>query len=576
MNQNRYSFGVSRRVVLLSACAVALAAHSSAAYALDDGEVTVATFGARTDGSDALPAFEAAATYAVSSGRKEIIIPGGEYTFASFWTISDSDINIVALGPVTLKRMAASHAPFVVRITGSNTRWDGITFDGNKASTTTACNCVQVVDASSVTLRDCIFQNAKLVGGFGSGIQINGLPSSDSTRYVVEDCIAFDNDGNGIEITEGFNGSICGNLVRGNGGSGISVLNLDVALKQKLGRLTVCDNKALSNGRTGIAIGNYLEDNLPSSGGYGPNNPEGSMIYVAGNLVKGNAFYGLATLGDYLAVVGNVAETNSNDITYAGIYFGARYSTLIGNISNNNVSRGYECGGSFMSEAVGNIAVNNGNVAANLGGCRFFTWRGGYVENNGLGLGATGPQFSLHRFDAGAFAFHWESEHITVTGVRVFLTGSLVGIRAYDGIANIKVTENEFSGGRVNNYIILNAKDPDVRGNTTATGATPVSPDRSGRIYVPDVYAGGEVHTNSAVTIALLDFYSASVIGETNAAWIDTVTRGADYPQTVTAAFTGGVGSGEALDVLVTGEGKIVGIRVNNPGNIRYRLPGWH
>ncbi len=547
---------------------IAAQADMDAAKSKLDQTVSVKDFGAKGDGTtDDRPAILAA----LATG-KIVSVPAGEYSIDASITVPAGARGLRGESGSIFKRSSTSASASILYIAQEDFVLEGIEFDGNKVGNANPCNCVNVVDVAKVTIRNCAFNNAKAVsGGYGSGLTVNLLPMTADSFIVVDNNIATYNDTTGIVVTEGSNGSVCGNIASSNGSGGIQISNLDQTLTQKLRRLRVNNNTANSNAGSGISVANFIENNDFSDPDYGFDNPDATLVTVNNNVACDNAIYGVSTNGYGIAMVGNAAEGNSTSSpAFAGLYCSAYNSCVVGNVSINNSGRGIECGGLRRSVVANNTVVGNPTVGISFGAAQNNLVTGNYFEGNG---GTSSFQITCDRYDGAgsdANAFDFEATSNIFANNLFKLSGSQGGITLQSGVPTCIIKNNTFYGGDILNYIRNRGNATHIEGNTASpTSSATVTADGSGRLYIPDVRVGSsECVLTASTTVNMIHYQSAQAVGDnTGVAWCNVTAGGSGYTSLPTVTFSGGGGSGATATALTTAAGVLVGIRMTAFGS---------
>lgn len=188
-----------------------------------------AVYGATGDGvTDDLAALQAANTAAAAAG-KALYIPQGTYVISARWTPT---VSILAEPGATIKKKSTM-TDFAMVCATPNVTWENFTLDGNRAAGATSGGIAwTLAGATNGVLRNVTVKNTKGdgIGAYTSAdlrtyscessgnVSGNGLTAGTGNGFKCDtgaklrqfDCVANDNDGDGVAI---LNGSADGCLV---------------------------------------------------------------------------------------------------------------------------------------------------------------------------------------------------------------------------------------------------------------------------------------------------------------------------------------------------------------------------
>lgn len=471
----------------------------------------------------------------------------------------------VADGEVIIKRRATSTANTLVVFTGA-CQVEGITFDGNKAANSNACNAVTVTSTVSLFMK-CKFINSKVVaGGYGSGLMIDSTTAPEDSDHALWNCEAYGNDVDGFSGQNVRGLEAIGNMAHDNGVHGFHFDNYDTSFVKKLFDCRVIGNYAYNNGATGIYFGNSLQNNVV--GGtpvYGwATNYESYRVIIEGNICRNNGYYGIAAQGLSFNISNNIANNNSTLVAWAGgILLNANNSTVSNNTVENN-KFGIDAGGSALSVIANNFVVGNSVSGINCGGSQYVQVLGNLLTNNG---GTTGAQVDVHNVetDANGVALPLLCNNTLISGNLIGQATTNFGIFVHDGCTAVKITNNQFVGSDVNRFLICIANDCTISGNLVDGGVSRlITPTGGGVLSVPDCF--DFFFTNSATTITSLDFYSANTwVGRGGVGYVAITAGGTGYTGPFAVTFTGGGGTG-ATGTAYVRNGVVIGVRMTNYG----------
>ena len=522
--------------------------------------VTPEDFGAVGDG-----VADDTAAIALASTKPVLLWPTGTYLVDSI-PAPPAGARWFADGKVTIRRRAASTANAILIVSNSDFECEGIVFDGNKGSNSVACHDV-IVTASTSEWRNCEFINAKANGGYGNGLTFALSAIGQNDFHLVHGCKAYGNDTDGIAGQNAATVDIQGNVVYGNGGTGINFNNYDPTFTQKLSRSVVDGNIAHHNTLSGIVFGNFIANNNTIAPVYGPANNESSRVILSDNNCYSNGAYGLAAQGLDFCVSGNILEANATGgSSFGGMLINAVNSSVIGNECINNLGYGIDAGGSQFTAVRSNLVHDNVGVGINGGGSTNVSITDNTVFANG---GANGRQIDIQRYEADGLGIGFPSPciNVEVSNNYITLTSSQKGIVVSDGVVGAFITDNKFQGAIANNFLILIAADAVVKGNrsTNSIEAVVTAIDGSGNLIVPDIFE--MVLTNSTTTITSINYYTGkTVVGAGGIGWVTVTAGGSGYSSAPTPVFTGGGGTGAAATAIIDKNGAVVGVRMTNYG----------
>lgn len=278
-------------------------------------------------------------------------------------------------------------------------------------------NCTNIRFLRNVITGPCVGSISGAVVNLGAGTACTNFQANDnfivntdgqgigvfnqSTGGVISRNICSQNVGAGINIQNGRNMAIVGNICSGNGQVGIGHYSSGGVASQ---RNFICGNICVGNGFDGFDLvqsgtqycyldvtGNYAEANgTPINGGTGFNITYTSLSSFTGNIAFANSTYGFNVQGGTLnSFAGNQAISNGSNIpgTYSGFYLnGATNCTFIGNIATNT------SGGPNQPWGIQEVGSANGNIIS-----------GNNCTNNAVGTVTTVGGLTIVRDDIGGY-----------------------------------------------------------------------------------------------------------------------------------------------------------------------------
>lgn len=490
-------------------------------------------------------AFAAAIAAAPAGGV--VTIPDG-LTFTLDQIVIAKSLALVGRN-VTILRSTTTAANALLSVTGgSKVSVVGIAFDGNKANNANPCAVARFNNGSSdIEIIGCEFRNGKASGGYGEGLTVDSLGAS-FERVLISNCRFHDNDSDGCTVLDAEHLTIANCEAYSNTARGIAANNYDLTLAQKVRYLSVTGNRCVSNGSTGLGVGNFVEDNNISTSPrlYGYNNLEASYGIVSGNVVKSNSGYGIACYGQYLIVADNVVQENGVSTGgNGGGNFALQYSIIRNNLVTGNYFWGFDCGGTRDTLIEGNNFLFNGAVSGlsvplNIGGGT----HNKIIGNNFRGNKDRNIVLIRYEGDGAGGIFPVASVGCVISNNFFQLDAGVYGVIVRDGIESVTITNNQFYpiDTDLSKCILCVARSAIIKDNTVDPAKSrAVAVDGSGFMYIPDVL--DMVRVDAAATINGIQTTSQQHIGS-GIPWATVTAGGSGYTSEPTVSVTGGGGSG--------------------------------
>ena len=446
--------------------------------------------------------------------------------------------------------------------------------DLNKENTTTGCHGIRVnAPALKVGIFNMTIRGAKAVSGWGDGITIStGQGASSDIR--VAGCTCEDNDGAGISGADIRNGDLFNNRCLRNGGNGIFLNNFDQTFTQKIRWTRVRHNLCSFNVRSGIGVGNFIEDNNISSGVrlYGFNNMEATDIVIEGNTCESNGVYGIAVAAINVSVLGNTVRRNGTEgMPNGGILSNSFRPDIHNNVSEFNIGYGIDTGGSNRPSICSNVIAFNTGTALSVE-CTTLAYVHGnkFIDNGSAGTSEADPgSTQIHTWKTGGDGNgNWFPNIATqphIAGNQFVLSDFRVGIRLDDGLESPIVCDNIFWTQNpklaVRDYSLTSV----LRNNRPRYSALVTLTLDGTVLNVPDIMEEVAIAPASSPTITGIRTESQRLMG-TGVSTIDVVNGGSGYPTNPTVTISGGGGSGAAGTARVRA-GAIVGIIITARGS---------
>lgn len=538
-------------------------------------------YGAVGGGTNDTTAFENAADAAVAANLP-LMVPAGTWDVAGFTPPTNLRMMGAGIGITVMRRMGSSSTGVgIMDIQTNNTRYEHITFDGNKANNTNGANSVyaQTSGAYNARFDFCEFKNAKAVSGsWGTGLTFTTTgDTAQEQGSVARNCKFSANDADGIGLKEAYNVDFSDNMFRQNGGSGINVANFDSPVENASQRMILISrNMCLDNTSAGIVIHGFTTgSSTVSSPIWGNASQTTWWVTISDNVCRHNDGYGIAFQGSHSLVTNNQCHENGGTgITVAGILFNADFSQCIGNQCYNNEYYGIDAGGSYRCTIGDNVcqfnglpSSSNGGTGINLGACRDTMCSRNTCYDNGDAN--AGTQILCSQYDAAGngIGFAWSADNVIIENNHVSMNNNnQIGIWIRQGPKRCIVRNNLFRGGTENNslrlechsqgYIVGNRHTSFIGGTTVASAATLVIPD-----YAEDIIVTGTTNVTGGVQRYSRDAFTGKVC------WVNITGAGTGFTSAPTIGITGGTGTGFAATAYITNSGVIAGIIVTNPGS---------
>ncbi len=407
------------------------------------------------------------------------------------------------------------------------------------------------------------------------GLVINNWPS-DAIFFTV----------GGSQIVEGnFIGTtLDGTADAGNAGIGVRIGNVAAVSNSRVGGTTLAARPVISGNGAGIYIanangvavtGNYIGTNaagttaIPNNSGvrfdHSPNGQVGGTAAGAGNLISGNASYGVwiespGTGAGATTVQGNLIGTDVTGMLDLG---NATYGVHI-NRSGNNVVGGTASGArnvisgngsgiaildSGSGEASGNVVEGNLiGIAADGSTARANDNHGVYINNAPGGVAPFPPGNRIGGTTSGAGnVIAANGTGVRITGISSsdnILYGNFIGVLADGTTARGNNATGVLidDGGQRSIVGGTDAGEPNVIANNGGDGVQVAVPGEGGPSY-GNLIQGNSVHSNGALGIDLVAATDAASGGVTPNDALDGDVDGGNelmnFPEITSATFDG-------------------------------------
>ena len=536
--------------------------------------INVKDFGALGNGIvDDTAAIQAAIN---SAFGKTVIIPAGTYIVTQLFGINKVSITGEGSGVSILKRKNNSSTQSILEFSGKNDfQIIDITIDGNKANQTIGANSLVVLNCYSWEVIGCVFENAKSVAGYGSGIVvIDGQNDSLIFRSKIKDCFIHNNDSDGIFINREWFIDITGCFIKNNGGGGIMVLNYAFPPVADVSNYLIIDsNTCIENTGSGISVTGYVEGGTPSNPIYGRLVPASREIIIVNNNCKKNTGSGIVYQGTNGLVSGNNCEDNST-----GFVFNANLSVFSSNTGAYNKNYGIDCIGAFHSVISNNSFVTSEGVGINCGGGSFNIVSGNSVilvgSNQVSGIRLLGVE-SLGGTPIETIAYGTK-----ISGNIIKLNSNSLSLGIWCArLAQAITIENNIADCPVDGYMgyICNCSNystknnqiiaPQFSGqltNTIASTSNLIIPDSIESFIVTGTNNISNIYTYSENT------FRQKVLD------VQITNSGTGYTpgSSIPVAFSGGSGFGAAGYAEVSNSGKVISVKITNHGSGYTSAPG--
>ena len=435
------------------------------------------------------------------------------------------------------------------------------TWDGNKL--TANDGIVFEVTGTDTLFDSCTFTNA---GGTtdGSGLHIDTDHTAAQNHQVIN-CSFVDNGREGLRANSASNLHVVGGYASGSL-RGIAFQNTDATLTKKINNSTITGFVAYGN-NNGIDIGNPLIDNITANK-FGHGDEEANYINITGCMCYDNNINGLVLSGKNINVSGGMFSSNSSVTTSgSGILVNGDEIIIDGASIVSNSGFGIDVGGGrrvsiIGCQIIGNGFADSGRAGLNFEGAVDGTATGNTLMDNDL---SGGSQINVWRFGFGGnplAPFPDETRRIFLKNNIIKLVSGGYGIVINNGVIDVNINGNSFSGSDFNKYLYLDAQKANVSGNVRESGFIPASSTVSNEIIVPDWTDDVRLFTDGS-TINNITQSTADEIG-TGLAWINVTAAGTGYTSNPTITITGD-GSGATASAAIY-EGKLIGVRLSAKG----------
>ncbi|MFN0183052.1 MAG: glycosyl hydrolase family 28-related protein [Aquabacterium sp.] len=462
---------------------------------------------------------------------------------------------------------AASTASILTATSRSDFSIADIGFDGNKANQTLGSNNLTLSACSDFQLRRLRSFGAKAASGYGGGIILSLIPSTNPAgrEVAIKDCEAYDNDGDGLNLQRtGAGISIDGGDYSDNTANGIYFYDQAITpAADTVPNMRISNVRAERNGG-GIAVLGFFVAGIASvrTEGHGSDPVHG--LIVTGCQVNENDGYGIFVQATGTTIIGNTARGNGST-THAGICANAERVSIIGNILDNNIYWGIDFGGSRYGTVAHNQISDNSGIGINLGACEHVSCTDNLLINNGIAA------IGVSRNDSGSFYFPWDTVGLDIARNRIIETrsSSNFGILMTGLPDDTRILDNVFvwPDTTANNAIRGGITSGRIQGNRLVgnTVGEAFLMNTAATITFPD-WADALAFNSDTAAITVLQSYSQSVGSGTLTA-AKLTARGTGYTADFNVPVTGGGGAGATVVAKVSRDGRIAALVITAAGS---------
>jgi parallel beta-helix repeat protein len=507
--------------------------------------VSVNDFGAVGDGAtDDTAAFNAALTAA-----KIVFVPPSTSSYIVDGISMPANSVLYATGGATLKRKNnATSSSMVLCNAINNFVIRGLRFDGNKTN--------QVNIGSAILIQD-------------------NTDAANTTVSVIDGNDVSNNNNTGILVYRSNSFRLTNNTGSNNTYNGITLQDptIPVTTVPKLSNIIIAGNEF-----TTCAVGIFVKGNISNTTALGDvisqSKYVNAYISIANNVVYGNTQYGLACQGNGLSITGNVIQNNGNSTSNGGALFNCSFSSLTGNIVNNNKYFGIDAGFSSYSVISGNEVFSNGAglgqaVGINAGASSSLSILSNNIGDNGGTLGGS-YQILASGVDGSLTAFApFTGLDINIRANNIVLTNAnMTGIQVTNNFAGVNITENTFNnraGGSVmavylpgGSTCVERNKVFNSTGNWEATATSATS------MTIPDY---GEVVNVTGTTNVNNIYTTAQLYGRDKVCTVVMTSNGSSYTTSPSVSLVGAGGTNATGTAALAANGSIYGVYITNYGS---------
>lgn len=531
------------------------------------------SYGATGDGVTDDTAAIIAAIAAALAQNQELHFDTGVYVFSQ---VSFPSAAVVRLDPgARLLRHPTTPTGNWLTFNANALIYGGGTVDANRENTATGCHAIRIFGTQTrIGLSKITVRGAKAVSGWGDGV--SWQTGQGAGQHMVSECTFDDNDGTGLNVSDGRDIIVFNSRANRNGGNGFRFNNFDTTFAQKLRSITIQGNTARNNASSGIGVGNLVEDNNISTARrkYSFENMEASDIVIQGNVCEYNAVYGIGSAARGISILGNTVRYNGTvGNPNGGILTNSYRPSIIGNVVESNIGYGVDSGGSFRSIIEGNTISWNTGTAISIECSNIPFVSGNKIMDNGdagtseSAAGSVQIQTWKSGGDGNGNFFPMICVQPHITGNQFILSQFRVGVRLDNGVEEPIVTNNIFWTTSPALAVRDFSKWAVISGNKVRGSSQSVLALTGTVLNVPDILEDVTIDPASNPTITGIRTISQAAVGM-GLAYIDVTNAGSGYSHTSppTVSITGGGGSG-ATAVVRLWEGTVIDIVITGRGS---------
>ena len=523
--------------------------------------------------ADSTTALQGAMNAAASAGVG-CVVPAGTFLAAGLSWPSGLKFLAGAGNDLTILKRPDSSATGTILTIPARADWqmEGIGFDGNKANNTAGGNNLVLGGAcGDFQIRRVRSVNAKANAGYGSGIVLSALSSTNTTGRGAQliDCEAYDNDTDGLTISQtGAGITVRGGVYSANGDAGIYFYDQAITpAADTVPNLLIEGVRAERNGSAGIAVLGFYVAGLGGVRTYGHGSDPAHGLIIDGCQANHNAGYGIFVQATGATISDCTARYNGTT-TQAGICANADQTKIIGNTVIGNKYFGIDAGGSRYTIVSGNTISGTDDGAGNgtglnLGACQHVEAVDNLLIDNGT------IQINVPRYDAGTYWFPWETTDLTIARNRIVETRDTAhfGILCTGAPDEVLIEANVITWVDTTAYnaIRANLSSGLVRGNRLA-GATLDAFLMAGGATLTLPEWADAFALNGAPDVTGIQTRSQQLAIQTIMA-AKLTARGSGYTADFAVGITGGGGTGAAITARVSQDGRVAALQITAAGS---------
>jgi hypothetical protein len=532
-------------------------------------------FGAKADGvTNDTSAIQQALNAAAAEGIP-CHIPAGTY-IAEGLTIPSGLRHVTGDGNdlSIIKRIpnAVSNSSILSANGRSNFSISDVGFDGNKEEQTMGSNNLTFTNCFDFQLRRVRSVKAKKASGYGTGIILNLLPTTNTTgrEVLLEGCEGYQNDEQGVAILRtGAAISILGGVYSENNSGGIDYYDQAIApATNTVPNFKIANVRCERNGGSGIVIRGFMVPGINGARTYGHGYHPVHGLTITGCHCNNNNGYGIFAQAAYVTISNNVTRNNGSS-DQAGICCNSEFANITNNLVAHNRYFGIDAGGSIHSTVSHNIVAytddGTGNgTGINLGACQHVICSNNSLLDNGL------FQIYVPRYDAGLFYFNWETRNVIIDGNTIVETrsDSNFGIATAGIPDDVTITNNLIEWPSTDGYNAIRAgmNKGIIRGNRKVSNTlNALVANASSTITYPEWCDAIAINSDTTPIVSLQSRTQQLTVGRITG--VHLTNRGSGYTSDFTVGVIGGGGTGAVLTAKVSQDGQVAAIRIDNGGS---------